>query len=386
MFFLKKLCPPSAWHEPGVPNVGYAFPNNINIDVDNFSGIATVPMNSITNFLSLLKLKSPKSASVAKKSPNYTSPTSMAKASSKSDSSIKVVESGEFAGMRLAKGEIKVSFYQDARNIGVPAGVVDSVIRNMGSKVNFRHALKRGDKFEVMYSRKGEMLYAKIKTKAGEASVYKFAQNSAKQVAVHKSLLANKQLQAHKQLIAKRSVPSPQPESAYYMGNGEKIVASNGNNQMFGLPLRVGMRISDGFGYRRHPVTGVRHYHSGVDFPAPYGTPIYAIYDGIVTRCCYYYGYGNCVDIKHASGYASRYAHLSKYAVRYGTKVKKGQIIGYVGSTGHSTGPHLHLELARNNVTINPLGVKMMPEERKTAINVVKFNQMKKKVDSVFSK
>ncbi|MDR3156137.1 MAG: M23 family metallopeptidase [Holosporaceae bacterium] len=280
---------------------------------------------------------------------------------------IKKMESGEFVGMHLAKGEISANFYQDARSIGVPACVVDSVIKNMASKINFRHSLKSGDKFEIMYSQKGEMLYAKIKTKAGETSVYKFAQASARPDS------------------PKHSVSMPE-QAAYYLANGEKSIADGRSERgVFGPPLNV-LHVSDGFGHRRHPITGVRHYHSGVDFSAPLGTPVHAICAGVVTRCRDYYGYGRCIDIAHVSGYASRYAHLSKYAVRHGEHVKKGQIIGYVGSSGISTGPHLHLELAKNNVAINPLGIKMIPDEKKRVVNVAKFNRMKKKLAPHFPK
>ncbi len=137
------------------------------------------------------------------------------------------------------------------------------------------------------------------------------------------------------------------------------------------------MRVSSPFGVRIHPITRVRKKHNGVDLAAGHGTPIYAIYDGVVTRASRYSGYGKCVDIKHKNGYASRYGHLSRMVVRLGSKVRKGQLIAYSGATGAATGPHLHLELARNNVNVNPLSVKMMPEKEQHVSNRRQFNSLK---------
>jgi murein DD-endopeptidase MepM/ murein hydrolase activator NlpD len=120
-----------------------------------------------------------------------------------------------------------------------------------------------------------------------------------------------------------------------------------------------------------------------VDLIAAHGTPVYAVFDGVVTRASRYYGYGNCVDIQHASSYSSRYGHLSRCSVRCGARVRKGQLIGYSGSTGTSTGPHLHLELAKNNRVINPLSVKMIPEESGTVPHMGNFNILKKQISKI---
>ena len=246
----------------------------------------------------------------------------------------KIISSGEFAGSYVVKSEIKSNFYADARKNGIPAKVVDKVIHTLSSKVNFRRSLKKGDAFEIMYSKNNELLYAKISTKHGSSSVF--------------GMMIGKKL-------------------TYFFENGESVerkrtvVASDD----FGSPLSGKLKISDPFGYRRHPITGKYSHHSGVDLRASYGTPVYAVMSGIVTRASYFAGYGYCVDIKHRSGYSSRYAHLSKFATKAGASVKKGQLIGFVGSTGQSTGAHLHLELAKNNQRINPLGVKMVPGSSK---------------------
>ena len=127
-----------------------------------------------------------------------------------------------------------------------------------------------------------------------------------------------------------------------------------------------GARLSSRFGKRRHPVLGFTKMHKGVDFAAKKGTPIYAAGDGVIERANVYGGYGKYIRIRHNSQYKTAYAHLYKFArsIKKGKSVKQGQIIGYVGSTGRSTGPHLHYEILFNNKQINPQKLKL-PEGRK---------------------
>jgi murein DD-endopeptidase MepM/ murein hydrolase activator NlpD len=129
---------------------------------------------------------------------------------------------------------------------------------------------------------------------------------------------------------------------------------------MFTWPLEVPGRISSFFGYRKHPITGETSYHSGMDLAAPSGTPILATADGTVTIAnstdSYGGGFGYHVRIKHKDGYDTLFAHCSKLAVKSGDKVIQGQIIAYVGSTGRSTGPHLHWEIYKGGKRIDPLG------------------------------
>jgi murein DD-endopeptidase MepM/ murein hydrolase activator NlpD len=265
--------------------------------------------------------------------------------------SINVVSGGEFSGAKVAKSKVWSNFYVDAHRIGVPLGVIDSVVSCLSPKIDFRRSLKRGDSFEVVYNQKNEVLYAKITTKRNCVAVYRFA--SGKDV-------------------------------AYYFENGTKVISSR--KHAFGQPLGRGLQVASPFGYRHHPVGGKWARHTGVDLVASYGSPVLAVFDGIVTRASYYCGYGHCIDIKHRSGYASRYAHLSAYSVRKGTYVKRGQMIGRVGSSGTSTGSHLHLELARNNRLVNPLSVKMMPIESSIVSNMRKFSAHKKQIERIVSK
>ena len=122
-----------------------------------------------------------------------------------------------------------------------------------------------------------------------------------------------------------------------------------------------GARLSSSFGMRKHPIDGYNKMHKGTDFAAPMGTPIMASGDGVVTRAKWCGGGGNCIKIKHNSTYETVYAHMSKFAsgIRTGLRVKQGQIIGYVGSTGKSTGPHLHYEVIVNGKKINSQTLKL---------------------------
>ena len=115
------------------------------------------------------------------------------------------------------------------------------------------------------------------------------------------------------------------------------------------------MSLSSSYGMRVHPITGKLARHNGVDIPAPYGTPIYATADGIVGRAQRLGGYGNYVEIEHGNAIETRYGHMSSFIVRPGQQVKKGDVIGYVGSTGRSTGNHLHYEVRIDGEPVNPM-------------------------------
>ena len=122
-----------------------------------------------------------------------------------------------------------------------------------------------------------------------------------------------------------------------------------------------GARLSSGFGMRRHPILGYSRMHRGTDFAAPTGTPILAAGDGVVERAGPFSSFGNYVRIRHANGYETAYAHMSRFArgMRAGARVRQGQIIGYVGTTGRSTGPHLHYEVLRRGQQVNPMSLRV---------------------------
>lgn len=120
------------------------------------------------------------------------------------------------------------------------------------------------------------------------------------------------------------------------------------------MPLE-GAALTSSFGMRTHPVLGGRRQHHGIDLAAPSGTPVYATADGIVSRADWYSSYGLYISLEHGAAMQTRYAHLSRLAVATGDSVKKGDLIGYVGSTGRSTGPHLHYEVRVEGLAVNPI-------------------------------
>ncbi|MCR5225445.1 MAG: M23 family metallopeptidase [Alphaproteobacteria bacterium] len=310
-----------------------------------------------TTFNALQSLREEESLcnELLRNSVNYSALFPVEAAASKSDfSSLKTITKGEFAGAKVVKSRINSNFYTDARRLGVPARVVDSVIHTLSSKIDFRRSLRKGSEFEIIFDIKKGLLYSRISTGKKTAAIY--GMSNGKKI-------------------------------EYFFEDGTKV-ATPMKSTAFGQPLYGRLSVTSKFGMRRHPILGTWKLHTGVDLKANYGSPVMAIYDGVVTRASHYSGYGRCVDIKHASGYVSRYAHLSRCDVRVGKFVKKGTVIGRVGSSGFSTGSHLHLELARNNKFLNPLNVKMMPVETSThkVKNMRAFNDTKNYVKRLMAK
>lgn len=144
------------------------------------------------------------------------------------------------------------------------------------------------------------------------------------------------------------------------LGNGADVTAFSSPVPQRGIsvPSRMpleGAALTSGFGMRTHPVLGGRRQHHGIDLAAPTGTPVYATADGIVSRADWYSSYGLYISVEHGASMQTRYAHLSRLAVAAGDNVKKGDLIGYVGSTGRSTGPHLHYEVRVDGLAVNPI-------------------------------
>ena len=144
------------------------------------------------------------------------------------------------------------------------------------------------------------------------------------------------------------------------LGTGEAVAAYSSPVPVTGVsvPSRMpleGAQLTSGFGMRNHPVLGGRRQHAGIDLAAPTGTPVYATADGVVSRADWYSSYGLYISVEHGASMQTRYAHLSRLAVAAGDNVKKGDLIGYVGSTGRSTGPHLHYEVRVDGLAVNPI-------------------------------
>ena len=227
---------------------------------------------------------------------------------------------------------IKNNLYSSAVEVGIEPNIIVEFANIFGFEVDFQRDIRSGDKFEVYYERyidednivrnTGKIIYASMFVNNKELSLYNFKFNN---------------------------------KEGYYDVDGKSVIKT-----LMKTPIN-GARLSSSFGLRKHPILGYNKLHQGTDFAAPRGTPIMASGSGIIIRAQKYKGYGNFVSIKHNSIYVTAYGHMSKYGrgIRKGVRVNQGQIIGYVGSTGMSTGPHLHYEVIKNGKRINSQRLKL---------------------------
>ena len=232
----------------------------------------------------------------------------------------------------VVKNKITNNLYSSAINADIEPNIIVEFARIFGFEVDFQRDIRRGDWFEIYYEKfeddngkvrdTGKIIYASMFVNNNEINLYNFK---------HKN------------------------EEEYYDIKGKSITKS-----LMKTPIN-GARLSSSFGMRKHPILGYNKMHRGTDFAAPSGTPIMASGSGTVTRARWCGGGGNCVKIKHNSTYETVYAHMKSFAkgVKEGKKVKQGQIIGYVGSTGMSTGPHLHYEVIVNGKKVNSQRLKL---------------------------
>ncbi len=244
----------------------------------------------------------------------------------------------------VVKNIIKNNLYSSAVEKGIEPNIIVEFARIFGFEVDFQRDIRKGDWFEIFYEKfeddnkvvrdTGKIIYASMYVNGDEINLYNFKYNN---------------------------------DEEYYDIKGKSITKS-----LMKTPIN-GARLSSSFGMRKHPILGYNKMHRGTDFAAPSGTPIMASGSGTVTRARWCGGGGNCVKIKHNSTYETIYAHMKAFAkgIKEGRKVKQGQIIGYVGSTGLSTGPHLHYEVIVNGKKVNsqklklPSGKTLKGEERK---------------------
>jgi murein DD-endopeptidase MepM/ murein hydrolase activator NlpD len=237
------------------------------------------------------------------------------------------------SGFAHAKGTINSSLFLDADQAGIPAPIIVEMIRMFSYSIDFQREIHPGDSFEVFFDRK----------------------YNEEGVAVKEGDIAYASLTV---------LGKPHRLWRYKMADGSWDYFDEGGNSMKKFLMKTpvdGARISSGFGARKHPILGFTKFHSGVDFAAPKGTPIYAAGDGVVKIAGWVNGYGNFVELGHANKYETAYGHMSAFAkgIRPGVRVHQGQVIGFVGSTGRSTGPHLHYEIHIAGKKVNPLGVKV---------------------------
>ena len=247
------------------------------------------------------------------------------------------------------------SLYNSALNLGIKPNVIIEFARLYGFQVDFQRDIWKNDSFQIIYEE-----FINENNKTVDTGEIIFASLN----------LQNTDLQLYKYEYEKNKID-------YFDENGKSI-----RKTLMKTPIN-GARLSSSYGKRKHPILGYTKMHTGTDFAAPTGTPIMASGDGKVTKAGWCGGGGNCVKIKHNSTYQTVYAHMSKFGrgIKRGVKVKQGQIIGYVGSTGLSTGPHLHYEVIENGKKINsqklklPSGKILKGDERK------KFELSKIKID-----
>tara|TARA_Y100000590_G_scaffold142504_1_gene163543 strand:- start:1960 stop:3288 length:1329 start_codon:yes stop_codon:yes gene_type:complete len=242
----------------------------------------------------------------------------------------------------VLNGKITSSLYKSASDAGIEPGIIIEFARIFGFEVDFQRDIRKGDRFEILFERftddrgksvkTGKILYAYLDVNNQKIKLYRFGKKN---------------------------------NIDFYDIDGKSI-----SKALMKTPIN-GARLSSPFGMRKHPILGFNKHHNGTDFAAPTGTPIMASGTGTVIKAGWCGNGGNCVRIRHNSSYTTGYGHMSKIATRTGRRVRQGQIIGYVGSTGMSTGPHLHYTVSYNGKFINsqrlklPSGKILKGEERK---------------------
>jgi len=269
---------------------------------------------------------------------------------------VKTIEVPTERRLAHAGGVIKSSLYETTVQSGMPASLVSEIINAYSYDVDFQREVKQGDAIDVLFER--------VQTTEG-------VQVGAGNVIYAELALGNRNMKIY------RYVDS-QGNSDYYNDKGESV-----RKALLRTPIN-GAKVTSGFGMRNHPLLGYTKMHRGIDFGAPTGTPIYAAGDGTVSFVGRKNGYGNYVSIKHNSQYTSAYAHMSRFAsgMTQGRKVKQGQIIGYVGSTGMATGPHLHYEILANNEQVNPANVKFKAGQILQGKEMLAFRKTMAKVEA----
>jgi murein DD-endopeptidase MepM/ murein hydrolase activator NlpD len=255
------------------------------------------------------------------------------------------------------EAEITSSLYSEAIEVGIQPNVIIDFARIYGFQIDFQRDIWKNDSFQILYET--------------------FVDQNGKILETGNIIYANLILQGKNNFLYIFKVKN---DYDHFDNYGKSIRKS-----LMKTPIN-GARLSSSFGMRKHPISGFNKMHQGTDFAAPMGTPIIASGNGKIVRARWCGGGGNCVKIKHNSTYSTVYSHMSKFGrnIKKGKRVKQGQIIGYVGSTGMSTGPHLHYEVIENGKKINsqklklPSGKILKGKERELfEINKIKINVLK---------
>ena len=257
----------------------------------------------------------------------------------------------------LIRGVIKNNLYISALKSGIPEKTLLEMISLLGFSVDFQREIRLGDSFEVLFTKEIDILSDEvIQTKP------------IKYVSMN---LSGNKLNFFKY---EDRFGSPQ----YFDENGK-----SSKRTIMKTPIN-GARLSSRYGNRKHPILGYTKMHRGLDFAAPSGTPIFAAGDGIIEKAGWNGSYGKYIRIRHTGTYKTAYAHLSGFhkRIKIGRRVLQGKIIGYVGTTGRSTGPHLHYEVIKNNIQVNPMRIKLPAGKN---ISKANFNNYRNHVKKILS-
>ena len=254
--------------------------------------------------------------------------------------------------------KIQDSFYLSAQNHGLRDKQISDYAQIFAFDVDFQREIRNGDEFEIVYEvytdeagnhiRNGDVIFAAFRGNAVQKDYY-------------------------------RHTPSDDNITDYFTAEGKAATRF-----LMKTPIN-GARLSSGFGRRRHPISGYTRLHKGIDFAARTGTPIFAAGNGVVERASRYGGYGRYVRIQHANQYETAYAHMSRYGpgIKSGKRVRQGDIIGYVGSSGASTGPHLHYEVIIRGKHVNARALKL-PTGRTLEGNFLQtFSDQRAEIDAL---
>jgi murein DD-endopeptidase MepM/ murein hydrolase activator NlpD len=258
-----------------------------------------------------------------------------------------------------AEADIRSSLFEAGNGAGVPLWVMLAAIRTYSYEVDFQRDLQPGDRFKVLYDRhvtpdgkaagEGDVLFASLTVAGEELAIYRHKTRDGR--------------------------------TDYYDRDGESI-----RRALLLTPID-GARLTSGFGMRMHPILGYSKMHKGVDFGAPVGTPIYAAGNGVVEEVGPHGAYGNYIRIRHNTNITTAYAHLSRFAktVRRGSRVEQGEVIGYVGSTGRSTGAHLHYEVMKGGHQVNPKAADLPTGEKLQGRELQAFEQTVRNTDRAYA-
>ncbi len=258
-----------------------------------------------------------------------------------------------------AQGVITSSLYVAGKKAGLTNAALAELIRAYSWDVDFQRDIREGDSFEVYYDRevddqgktiKSDVIHYAALTLSGKPNrIYQFT--------------------------------SKDGHTGYYSADGHSA-----QKALMRTPID-GARLSSGFGRRKHPILGYTKMHKGVDFAAPRGTPIYAAGNGVISYAGRKGGYGNYIRIRHNATYSTAYAHMKGFrrGIHKGARVNQGDVIGYVGTTGRSTGPHLHYEILKNNRQANPLRIKMPSGEQLKGDQLEAFLKAKDAIDDAYA-